>query len=398
MKVATQVVTGNMVIVDHKDPIRSVLFIIDSYYGRYAGAEGALARIVRNLPRDRFRCSVVAFSTSAAQQQSPSVDCPFHVIPFERKRPWSVLTAAWKIRKIIRQQKVDVVHTFFELSHILGGLVAWLSGVPVLVSSRRDMGIRHRPKVEFAYRLANSLFDQIQAVSEEVRAFCIDRERLRPDKVVTVPNGVEMDRLSSAAVPDPEDRPILESASHVIVSVGNVRHIKGFDILLRAAPIVLKEFPKAVFLLVGQPHKNSDCYRRLEELRGSLQLTDKVLFVGQRLDVYPILKRSDIFCLLSRSEGMSNAILEAMAARLPVIATNVGGNAELVEDGQTGFLVPSENSEIAAARIIDLLRQPARLKQMGQAGFLKIQSGFTAQVMANRMAGLYQDLLTKKKR
>jgi glycosyltransferase involved in cell wall biosynthesis len=116
-------------------------------------------------------------------------------------------------------------------------------------------------------------------------------------------------------------------------------------------------------------------------------------FLGPSRDVFSALKQSDIFCLLSRNEGFSNAVLEAMACGLPCVVTDVGGNREAISEGQTGFLVPSEDAEAAAARILTLIENPECAKQMGQRGRATVQEKFTTDAMVTRLVSLYHGLL-----
>src|SRR5262249_32595385 len=129
----------------------------------------------------------------------------------------------------------------------------------------------------------------------------------------------------------------------VISTVGHVRRIKGFDVLIRAAIAVHQKDPQALFLIAGENHEPKH-YAELEALLAETGNKARVRLVGNVDDVPAFLGLSDIFCLPSRSEGLSNALLEAMACGLPSVATRVGGNPELIEDGRNGYLVESEDS------------------------------------------------------
>ena len=367
-----------------------VLFLIDEFFDAHGGAEGALVRMTRHLPKDRFRCSVVTFHGKNADRTA--FDCPFYVFELTTISDWHAVKMAFRLRSLIRREKVDIVHTFFETSDLWGGLVAKLSRRPLLISSRRDMGILRRNRHSLFYRLLGPMYDQVQAVSNQVREFAIREDGLNPNKVVTVYNGIELDQLSPARNPLTRKSLGVEHASHVILSVGNVRPVKGFDVLVRTAAIVCKQFPQAAFLIAGHFH-DVPYSEELLALREELGLTNNVLFLGLRADVNAILPLGDLFCLPSRSEGLSNALLEAMAHSLPAVATRVGGNPEVVEDGQTGFLVESEDAQAMAEKILVLLKDPALASSMGETGRQMLESKFTVERMVSRLVSLYDALL-----
>jgi glycosyltransferase involved in cell wall biosynthesis len=297
------------------------------------------------------------------------------------------------LNRLIRTQQVRIVHTFFETSDLWGSLIAKLSGVPALISSRRDMGILRAPKHQPAYRVLSPLFNLVLAVSDEVRAFCIRHDGLDPEKVLTLYNGVEMERVAVATdVTTLRASMGLGGASHLVSTVGHVRPVKGLDILIRAAATVCQEFPRAMFLVIGDVHAPAH-FQELLELTESLGLNENVRFVGPSEDVFSLLKMSDVFCLPSRSEGFSNALLEAMACSLPCVATRVGGNSEALKDGQSGFLIESENPRLLADRILTLLRQPERAKEMGREGRRVVEAKFTIQVMMSRLVESYHTIL-----
>ncbi len=303
-----------------------------------------------------------------------------------------------QIRRLIRSQRVRIVHTFFETSDLWGGLVAKLSGDPVLVSSRRDMGILRRPIHDRAYRLLNPMFDLVLTVSEEVRAFSMRQDHLAPEKVATLHNGIEIDKAATATDSAALRAQLkLSGASHIICAVAHIRRVKGLDIFVQAAAKVCREFPHAVFVVVGGNHE-PEYFRELQRLTESLGLNDNIRFLGRREEVFPLLKMSDVFCLPSRSEGFSNALVEAMASSLPCVATRVGGNAEALQDGQNGFLVEPEDASATADRILTLLRQPEWARRMGHAARQAVEEKFTQEAMMKNLVGVYERLLAAKQR
>lgn len=373
-----------------------VLFVIDQLC-EIGGAEHSLLLTIRTLQQKGMRCSVATFRMDPSLEIFQNFPCHLHLFPLRRTYDWNALRMALRFRRLIRSAGIRVVHTFFETSDIWGGVVAKLSGCPVLVSSRRDMGILRAQKHRMAYRLVGPLFDRVTAVSEEVRAFCIQQDSLSPKKVVTLYNGIDLKKVAAARngteLRAAED---LIGISPVIITVAHLRRVKGIDILLNAAARVCREFPKANFLVVGKVLEPQYA-RELQHQTRALGLTDRVRFLGGRSDVLSLLKMSDIFCLPSRSEGFSNALLEAMACGLPCVATRVGGNAEAIQEGCNGFLVDSQDAELIADRILWLARNPEGARQMGTASREIVQRKFTIEAQTEQLIHLYQRLLEGKR-
>ena len=365
-----------------------VLFLIDQLCG-IGGAERTLVNIVRLLPKDRFRCTVITFKADLSWRGFENFPCPWSVFPLRRTYDWNAFRVALSLRRLIRTQRVNVVHTFFETSDLWGGLVAKLSGAPLLISSRRDMGILRNSKHRLAYRLLGPLYNLVLTVSDEVRAFTMRHDHLDPERVLTLHNGIEIERTAEATDTAALRASLgLDGALHLVTTVGHIRQVKGLDILIRAAKRVCEEFPTTVFLVIGGVLE-PDYVQELQELIESLGLRENVAFLGPREDVVPLLKMSDVYCNASRSEGFSNAVLEAMACGLPCVATRVGGNPEAVEDGRSGFLVESEDIHALADRIRTLLRHPERAKEMGREGRRIVEAEFTMSSMISRLVELY---------
>ncbi|HEY6349368.1 MAG TPA: glycosyltransferase [Candidatus Angelobacter sp.] len=373
-----------------------VLFIIDELC-EMGGAERVLLKMVRLLPSDRFRCSILTFKLNRNAEALKDISCPLHVLPLRKTYDWNALRVARQIRRFIKQEKVSIVHTFFETSDLWAGPIARLSGCPVLISSRRDLGILRSRKHRMGYKLLGRLYDGVLAVSPQVREFCIEHDGLNPAKVRTLFNGMDIEQAlpSGNRVAMRQEMGIADDIP-VITTVGNIRRVKGIDVLIQAAALVCRKHPKALFLVVGRKSEQEYC-RELENEISSLGLAGNFRFLGSREDVLAILRMSDAFCLPSRSEGFSNALIEAMAARLPCVVTNVGGNSEVVKQGETGFLVTSEDFQDLAARLTHLLDDPSLATEMGVRGEEVVHSRFTVQAMMEELVQVYQDLLEQKR-
>src|SRR5882672_10261913 len=156
------------------EPIH-ILFLIDTLC-ESGGAERMLLNMIRLLPKSRFRCSVATFRIDTRVPIFADLPCPLEVLPLRKTYDWSAVKVAWRLRNFIRAEKVSIVHTFFETSDLWGGLIAKSAGNPILVSSRRDMGILRSTKHKLAYKPMGRLFDLVLTVSEQVRHFCIQED------------------------------------------------------------------------------------------------------------------------------------------------------------------------------------------------------------------------------
>jgi glycosyltransferase involved in cell wall biosynthesis len=370
-----------------------VLFLIDHLMAR-GGGESNLLKLVQLLPPERVRCSVATFRINPEIRKSIRV--PVYVFPWKRVYHLSAWKAAFALRKLIRQQHVDIVQTYFETSNLWGGMVAKLSGA-ALLSSRRDMGILRQRKHKIAYALVNRISDRVLAVSEEVKRFCVEREHIDPRKISVIYNGVDLRQFP----PGPRGKPCQQAewarATHIVTCIGNLRRIKGIDVLVRCAERVCSELPGTVFLVAGSLYEK-DYSREIQEMIRSRGLEENVRLLGFVEDPTPLLRMSNAFCLLSRSEGFCNALLEAMACGVPSVVTRVGGNPEAVNDGENGFLVPSEDHAAAAERLLFLLKDPAKAAEIGAAGRATVETRFSVDGMITQLLDLYAGLMARGKR
>jgi glycosyltransferase involved in cell wall biosynthesis len=363
-----------------------VLLVLDQFPKTLGGGERIVLKLAALLPQYGFRASILTFSADPESAGIKSPPCPIYVLPLRRTYDFTAFLAALDFRRFLKVQRVQIVQTFFESSDLWAGFVTKAVSNAKLIWSRRDMGILRDRKHEIAYRLMAGVPDAVFAVSDMVRQHCIEVDRIDPARVRTIYNGLNLADWSQASVPA---RPPGDVA---VTTVGNIRRVKGHDIFIKAAGLIAFRFPGVSFSIVGDVLEH-DYFKELQTMVRDQNLTDRFHFSGGVKDLRQHLSMTDIFVLPSRSEGFSNAIVEAMAAALPVVATNVGGNAEAVEDGINGLIVPPEDVAALAAAIERLLSDPQWAKAMGAAGKSLAAERFTTEAMMNRITAVYRDLL-----
>ncbi len=368
-----------------------VLLVVDQLPSTLGGGERTILKLATLLPQYGYRASILTFYVNPECSALKLAPCPIYCLPLRRSYSLTAIRAAFEVSQFLRRQRVEIVHTFFESSDIWAGLVTKTMSKAKLIWSRRDMGILRTRKHRIAYRLTAGLPDAVFAVSEQVRQHSIEVDRIDPARVQTIYNGLNFDDWTAVS------RPQRVPGEFLVTTVGNIRRVKGHDVLIRAAAAVVRQFPKASFSIAGdvlEPIYSAE----LKALVEDLNLTNHVRFDGGITNLREHLAAADIFVLPSRSEGFSNAVVEAMAASLPVVATDVGGNAEAVKDGVTGLLVSQENEPALAGAIMRLLSDPSRARAMGSAGRILAVERFTEEAMMARVTSAYANLLAGKGR
>ncbi|MEA3308129.1 MAG: glycosyltransferase, partial [Chloroflexota bacterium] len=233
------------------------------------------------------------------------------------------------------------------------------------------------------------LTDRVACVSQLVADFAVEEVGIPRHKIVVIPNGIDAQAFEHLpAKPQARARLGLPLNSTLVGTVARLNPVKRLDVLLQATALM----NDVHVVIVGAGPE----WERLKTLRKQLGLADRVHLAGQQSNVPEWLAALDLFALTSDWEGMSNALLEAMAAGLPVVATAVGGTPEVVVDGETGFLVPPRDPNALAQAIIRLLRDPDLRHQMGEAGRARVAAHFSVEQMVRKTEALYEKLLAEK--
>ncbi|GEJ56287.1 glycosyltransferase [Anaeromyxobacter diazotrophicus] len=299
-------------------------------------------------------------------------------------RPGTLAKVA-RLAAELRAERVALVHAQDFYTDLLGSLAARLAGVPVVVT-RVDLMHHLDAGRRVALRLASRLADRVLVNALAIRDLCL-AEGVAPERIALVRNGLDLAEFDRAARgPGPRAGP----PAPEVIQVANMHHpVKGQEDLLRAFREVAREVPAARLVLVG------DGARRplLEALARDLGLAGRVEFAGQRRDVPALLARAAVAVSASHAEGLSNAILEALAARRPLVATAVGGTPEVIRDGESGLLVPPRAPAALAERVVRLLRDPALARRLGEAGRAVVEREHAVDVMRRSYDALYRGLL-----
>jgi glycosyltransferase involved in cell wall biosynthesis len=371
---------------EHGD-LPHILLVLGQFPRILGGAERTALRLAALLPRYGYRPSILTFSVDPESAAWKSPPCPIYLLPIQRTYDLTAVRAALDLRRFLKQQKVQIVNTFFESSDLWAGFITKTMSDAKLVWARRDMGILRARKHNLAYRLMANVPDAVFAVSEQVRRHCIEVDGIDPARVQTIYNGLDLADWDTAS------RPAKAPGQFLVTAVGHIRRVKGHDLFIKAAAAIVPRFPHVSFSIAGDVLEPA-YFAELQALIRDLGLSDHFHFDGGVANLRQHLAAADIFVLPSRSEGFSNAIVEAMAASLPVVATDVGGNAEAVQDGISGFVVPSEDPAALSAAILRLLSNPSLAQAMGAAGKNLAIERFTTETMMTRIAGAYSKLLS----
>ena len=370
----------------------TILHMVDCL--NIGGGEMQMVDLVKRIDRSRFRPIVGCLKKegpllSVLERSQVQVEA----FPVKGKLLYpNSLKQIARLAFFIRREKVKILHTQDLYSHLVGVPAAILAGVPV-ITNRLDLGHTLNRWHRWALKLLSVGITKAMANSQGVQRMLVDDERMDPRKIELIYNGVDMDRFRFAAAPAPSPRgallPEFRPDDRLIGTVANLWPIKGHHILLEAAVRVVAYFPKVRFVLIGMGVRQKE----LEARARALSIEKHVLFLGSRQDVPDILSCMEISVLPSLGEGFSNAILESMAAGLPMVATDVGGNREAIIDGETGFIVPPGDPDTLADRLIRLLEDPALGKRMGRAGRLRIEDNFTHDRMVRETERYYDEVL-----
>jgi glycosyltransferase involved in cell wall biosynthesis len=345
-----------------------------------------ISSLAASLGQLSFRVIVGLFRPGWLKEQCESKGIGVRVLPIKGLLGWGWFR---ECLKLIRQEGVSLIHAH-EFSAILyGWIVARLAGVPFVGTIHGKNYFWEKLRRRLAYRII-SRSGRLVAVSDDLKRFVMSAVGLPEAQIQVIYNGIEN---SSSVSDDDVDRCRteldLKPGDPVIGAVGSLYPVKGHKYLLDAMPALIRQHPNVTLLLIG----SGDLEVPLKEQAKRLGIEQRVRFLGLRGDIPRLLAVMDVFVLPSLSEGHSLALLEAMLAGRPVVASRVGGNAELVFEGETGILVPSKDPDALTKALHQLLDNRAMRETFGHRATRRVQQQFSARLMSDGYKRLYNDLL-----
>lgn len=354
------------------------------------GAEQLLARSARYVDRSRYEyraAFLLPWKTALVddlEAMGIPVTCLHHRIPGDPR-------VVYHLARLLRRNRIDILHAHLPYTGIIGRCAARLAGTPHVIYTEHNLQERYRPLTRFLNQATLNLCDLTVAVSEEVRRSLLASSIARRKTVRTILNGIDADLMCEQAKAGgdvrqefniPPDRPI--------VGVVNVfRTQKRLDIWIRAAGKIAQAEPNAVFMIVGDGPLRAE----IEAKAAREGLGGRVYFPGLRSDAPRLIAAFDIFMMASEFEGLPIAVLEAMALRVPVVATSVGGLPDVLNDGRCGLLVEPGNPYVLAERVVTLLRTPSLRRSLAEAAALRVRERFSIARMVRETEDVYREVL-----
>jgi glycosyltransferase involved in cell wall biosynthesis len=367
-----------------------VLLLIDSF--QMGGAERITAALLPHLDRSRVTPILCTLRSRGDSPLAAQLGDNIRRIDLGAKR--MIDPAAFqRLLRLLQEEHIDLIHAQLQDSTVMAVAAHKLTGIPVVVT-RHLIGEDHLSdgKRTLKQRLRNNLerisvqagVARVITVSNATRDVYANQTGLPLNRFRTIYNGIDLEKFSRA-----EDKTVVKKAlwlpmdNPLVTMVGVLRPGKGHSVCIEAA----RSVPNAHFVLVGDGMLRESLEAQAKDLKG------RVHFLGQRMDIAAILSATDIFVLPSDSEALPTVLIEAGAAGLPVVASNVGGVPEIVEDGVTGILIPPQDPQALADAIKRLIDDPVLARGMGDEAYQRVREKFTLSSQTTELIELYESVL-----
>nr|WP_051019847.1 TIGR03088 family PEP-CTERM/XrtA system glycosyltransferase [Thauera linaloolentis] len=375
------------------DPRPLVMHVLYSF--DVGGLENGVVNIINCMPAERFRHAVVALSHCADGfcKRVQRDDVPFISL---HKSPGHGIKLYPRLYRLFREYRPAIVHTR-NLAALEAAAPAWAAGVPGRVHGEHGWDVSDPGGMSRKYQLIRRAYSpfvaRYVALSGQIERYLVERVGVSSRRVERICNGVDTTRFHPDARRSLPGSPFNAAEMLVVGTVGRLQAVKDQINLVRAFGIARRNGGEAASCLRLVIAGDGPLRPMVEDEIRRLELEDVAWLAGERKDVPEVMRSLDVFVLPSRAEGISNTILEAMATGLPVVATDVGGNGELVEAGRTGVLVPSENPAAMAEALMCYASNAALRHSHGLAGRHRVEQGFSLGGMVARYTDLYERLL-----
>jgi L-malate glycosyltransferase len=367
-----------------------VLHLINSF--ETGGTERQAVELLKRLDSERFDVRLAALSKvgpfySEVESRFGDVQ-EFPLTSFYNR---NALKQLLRLRRLMKRERIKIIHTHDFYSGFIGSVAARLAGVRV-IACQRHLKLSDRRVHRLGQRIIHKLAHRILVNSEAIRDHIITKDRARARKIVVIKNGIspQADERERVEARSKLCRELCIDANVKLVGViARLQQVKGHRYLIEAAARVIEQMPATHFVLVG----DGPLRPGIEDKIAQLNISSRVHLLGERRDASQIVAAFDLVALASLHEGLPNAVMEAMAARVPIVATAVGGTKELIRDGETGYLVAPEDSAALASQIVIALSDESKSEEMAARAYEFVTDRFGINRMVESVESLYDEVI-----
>ncbi len=375
--------------VESRPLIAHIIYRLD-----FGGLENGVVNLLNNLPQEKYRHIVIAL-TQVTDFKNRITNPNVEYIALN-KQPGKDFKIYIKLFRLLKKLRPQIVHTR-NLPALDSAAPAWLAGVPKIIHSEHGRDTididGSNKKYQLLRRLLSPFIDRFAALSKDLENWLVTEVGIKASKVVRICNGVDTQKFASLDETEVDGYPKAFAGKVIIGTVGRMEEVKDTLLLVKAFIRLMEKQPKCRdsvrLVLIG----TGSLYCAAEAMLKENDIEGMVWMPGARNDIPAILNKLDIFVLPSLAEGISNTILESMSSGVPVIATDVGGNSELVADGETGFLVPASDSEKMADAIFKYLQDDELRLKHGKNAKQRVEENFSFAAMVEKYDVMYTGVL-----
>ncbi len=371
------------------------------------GTEGQVLNLVRHLDRQAFDLQFACLRKGGDMLADfEKLDIPISEFRIRNLYGPKTLLQQMRFAAHLRSQNIQIAHSYNFYANMFAIPAARLARVPVVIASIRDRGVYLTPNQKIAQKWVCRLADRILVNAESIREWLLE-QGYEDNRITVIKNGIDMSRYTGSSDRSHVRRDLaIPDSSPIVVLIARLNPQKGVDDFIKAASLLRLSHPEVRFLIVGAKlqyqegvfSQDREYMQELQELANDLGVGGSVIFAGHRTDTPEILAEAAISVLPSHSEGLSNTLLESMAAGIPTVATNVGGNPELVRDQVNGILIPLRSPEHLAQAIRTILDNPEFAKRFGRAAKIMATEGFSLEKMTADTQAVYRAELAHTRR
>lgn len=376
-------------------PRKKIVYLIRRTVG---GMQTHLLDLIRGIKNGQFEVVVVAPPNPRLRERLVELSVRLVELDIDDKvKPYKDFRTVLSLKKILREVKPDIFHIHGNKSALVGRFAARLSGLSMVTIVTvhnflvyQEKGLLKRILASWAERVLARWTDLIIAVSEGLKQSLVSVEGIPAGKIVVIPNGISLKENKDYKVDEGLKKSLgIGEGDTIVGTIGRLVWWKGHKVLIEAASLLLEKYPKLKVIIVGDGPFREELEQKIKQLK----LEERIKLLGFVDDIGPYLSLFDVFTLPSLKEPFGIVLLEAMAAKKPIIATRAGGVPEIIEDGKTGILVEPSNSKELAKAIDTAVSDNSLMKRFVEKAYRVVLEKFTIETMVERTKEVYSDCL-----